>query len=73
MERKARCEMVFGMDSFTEEKWSRVVVLKKVWSGLVRQALAFTDKKQVGLLVNAFARCLRDQRNRRIRKLLVED
>ena len=65
--------MVIDMDSSTEEKWSRLVVLTKVRSGLVGQALAFTDKKQVGLLVNAFARFLRDQRNRRIRKLLVED
>ena len=73
MGRNARSEMVFDMDSSTEEKWSRLVILKMVRSGLVGQALVFTDKKQVGLLVNAFARCLRDQRNRRIRKLLVED
>ena len=65
--------MVNDMESSTEEKWSRFVILKMVRSGLVGQALAFMDKKQVGLLLNAFARCLRDQRNRRIRKLLVED
>ena len=65
--------MIFDMDSSTEEKWSRLVVLKKVRSRLVGQTLAFTDKKQVGLLLNAFARFLRDQRNRWTRKLLVED
>ena len=65
--------MVIDMDSSIEEKWSRLVILKMVRSGLVGHALAFMDKKQVGLLLNAFARFLRDQRNRWTRKLLVED
>ena len=54
--RDTRSEMVIDMDSSTEEKWSRLVILKTVRSGLVGQALTFTDNKQVGLLVNAFAR-----------------